>query len=170
MKTNIIRLILFVLLIGTFYIIFGFSSQNAKESSGVSGKITEAVLKNIEYVQRLEKNEKEKVYHRVESIIRKIAHFSIYTVVGILLIAICSTYKIREINGIGISFILGIIYATSDEIHQSFISGRSAQITDVMLDSLGVLFGIFLCLLIISVLQKFKKNYQNTWFFGKKWV
>ncbi len=161
MKTNIIRLILFLLLIGTFIIIFGFSSQNAKESSGVSGKITEAVLKNIEYVQRLEKNEKENIYHRVESVIRKIAHFSIYAVVGILLIAICSTYKIKEINGIGISSILGVIYATSDEIHQRFIPGRSAQITDVMLDSLGVLFGIFVCLLFIKIFQKILQNFNN---------
>ena len=161
MKTNIIRLILFVLLIGTFFIIFGFSSQNAKESSGVSGKITEAVLKNIEYVQKLEKNEKEKVYHKVESVIRKIAHFSIYAIVGILLIAICITYKVNEINGIGISSILGVIYATSDEIHQSFIPGRSAQITDVMLDSLGVLFGIFVCLLIIKIFQKILQNFNN---------
>ena len=147
MKTNIIRLILFVLLVGTFFIIFGFSSQNAKESSGVSGKITEIILKNIESVQKSGKKEKESIYHKVESIIRKIAHFSIYTIVGILLIAICSTYKIEELKSIGISFILGVIYAISDEIHQSFIPGRSAQITDVMLDSLGVLFGIFLCLI-----------------------
>lgn len=161
MKINIIRCILFLMLIQTFFVIFGFSSQNAKESSGVSGKITEAVLKNIEYVQKLEKNEKENIYHRVESVIRKIAHFSIYTVVGILLIAICSTYKIKEIKGIVISFILGGIYATSDEIHQSFIPGRSAQITDVMIDSLGVLFGIFIFLLIIKIFQKILHNFNN---------
>ena len=168
MKINIIRCILFLMLIETFFVIFGFSNQNAKESSGVSGKITEAVLKNIEYVQKLEKNEKEKVYHRAESVIRKIAHFSIYTVVGILLIAICSTYKIKEIKGIGISFILGVIYATSDEIHQSFIPGRSAQITDVMLDSLGVLFGIFIFLLIIKIFQKILHNFNNNSIINKK--
>ena len=161
MKLNIIRCILFILLIETFFVIFGFSNQNAKESSGVSGKITEAVLKNIEYVQKLGENEKANIYHRVESIIRKIAHFSIYAVVGTLLIAICSTYKIKEINSILISFILGFIYASSDEIHQSFIPGRSAQITDVMLDSLGVLFGMFVLLLILKIFPKILQKFNN---------
>ena len=47
MKINIERIILIILLLCTFRIIFGFSSQNSTESSGVSRKITIMITKNI---------------------------------------------------------------------------------------------------------------------------
>ena len=47
MKINIIRAILITLLIGTFGIIFGFSSQNSTQSAGISRKITNAIITNI---------------------------------------------------------------------------------------------------------------------------
>ena len=43
MKLNIIRTILIILLLGTFYIIFGFSSQNRAQSAGISRKITNII-------------------------------------------------------------------------------------------------------------------------------
>lgn len=81
MKINIERIALIILLLCTFRIIFGFSSQNAIESSGVSRKITIMITKNIKAIKDKTENEKEKIIHKVESVIRKIAHFSIYTVV-----------------------------------------------------------------------------------------
>ncbi len=84
MKINIIRGILILLLMGTFVIIFGFSSQNSEESSGISRKITNVITENIKQIQEKPQIEKEKIISRIESIIRKIAHFSIYTVVRYL--------------------------------------------------------------------------------------
>lgn len=151
MKLNIIRVILILLLLSTFFIIFNFSSQDAEKSGSVSGKVTETVTSNIKFIQKLEKSEKEKVLDRTEKIIRKIAHFSIYTLVGLLLMGLASTYNLDERKRICISLIIGAIYATTDEIHQSFIPGRSSQITDVMLDSLGVLCGILILMLILQI-------------------
>lgn len=48
---------------------------------------------------------------------------------------------------------IGILYAISDEIHQSFVPGRTATIRDIFYD----ITGIFLGLLIINLLLK------NTW-------
>ena len=64
------------------------------------------------------------------------------------------TFRIKNIIRIGISFSLGLIYAISDEIHQSFIPGRSAQVTDVLIDTSGVIFGIVLVLLIYTLIKK----------------
>ena len=36
---------------------------------------------------------------------------------------------------------LSFLYACSDEFHQFFIAGRSAQFTDVMIDTCGALIG-----------------------------
>lgn len=161
MKTNIIRVILIVLLMGTFFIIFGFSNQNGEESGGLSKRVTEEVTKNVKSIQNLEKNQKENLLQRIEKVIRKIAHFSIYTVVGLLLMGLMSTYKLDENNRISISLITGVIYASMDEIHQSFIPGRSSQITDVMIDSLGVLCGILILMLILQIATKKGKKFKN---------
>ena len=67
-----------------------------------------------------------------------------------------STFKIKEFDRISFSLIGGMIYAMLDEIHQAFIPGRGALITDVMLDSLGVMTGIFICLLIIKLYKSLK--------------
>lgn len=158
MKINILRAILVIMLAYTFFTIFGFSNQDGKESSSLSRNITIAITNNIKEIQNLNNDEKEIVLSRIESIIRKIAHFSIYALVGFLLMALFSTYKIQEKPRIIISFIIGFIYAISDEVHQIFIQDRSAQITDVMIDSLGVLLGIFVLMLFLEIVNKFIKH------------
>lgn len=151
MKINILRGILILLLILNFNIIFSFSNQDGEESGGVSRKITEIVTANIKSIQEKQGIEKEKVLSRIESIIRKIAHFSIYTTLGMILMSLFSTYKMKETIRTFTSLSIGIIYAISDEIHQSFIPGRAAQITDVMIDSMGVMFGILLVILAMKI-------------------
>ena len=158
MKINIVRVILIIALIGTFSIIFGFSNQDSKTSGGISQKVTEFIIKFIPSIQQTEENQREEIIDRIESVIRKIAHFSIYTLVGFLLMSLMSTYKMKEIDQIGTSLIIGVIYASTDEIHQAFIPGRGPQITDVMLDSLGVLTGIFIAILLLEIFRKINNN------------
>lgn len=159
MQKNVLRGILIVLLLCTFYIIFGFSSQDGEKSGGISKKITDFILEKSSRYNSLEENMKEQVNKRTESIIRKIAHFSIYTLVGILLMALLSTYdNIKRKYQIYISAVLGILYAISDEIHQSFTPGRGPKVTDVFIDSLGVFFGITVILLIIEVVNRKNKK------------
>ena len=153
-KINILRIIIIILILGTFGIIFGFSSQDSEKSSGISRKITEVLTSNIKSIQEKPKAKREKILDRIESIIRKIAHFSIYTVVGILLMILFKTYNIGEMNGLSASLIIGVIYASFDEIHQCFIPGRGPQVTDIVIDSMGVLFGILLVLLIQKIYKK----------------
>ena len=56
---------------------------------------------------------------------------------------------------------LGISYAISDEIHQSFTPGRGPKITDVFIDSLGVFFGIIVILLIVEIINIKNKKCQK---------
>lgn len=158
MKKNILRIILGLLLCGTFGIIFGFSSQDAEESGGVSKTVTEAILTISPKYGEKSQDEKENILLSTEKVVRKIAHFSIYTLVGFLLMAFFSTYDLEERKRIFISLVLGMIYASSDEIHQSFIPGRSPQVTDVMIDSLGVLCGILILMLILQIIMIKRKR------------
>jgi VanZ family protein len=42
------------------------------------------------------------------------------------------------------SFLLGIAYAASDEVHQRFVPGRHGSVMDVLIDAVGVAIGIYL--------------------------
>ena len=158
MKINILRCILVLFLFCTFVVIFNFSNQDSEKSGSTSQKVTEAITKDVKSIQKLNKNEKAKVIDKIEDVIRKIAHFSLYALVGFLLMALFSTYNINEKNKIISTIIIGAIYAISDEFHQSFIPGRSGQVSDVFLDTLGVTVGGLFILLIIKTVNKLKKN------------
>ena len=155
MKLNIIRGILILMLAGIFYIIFGFSSQNAEESSGISKKVSESIVEITNKDKPIQ--EKNKIVKFLEPRIRKLAHFSIYTVVGFLLMSLCFTYKISINKKIIISLILGFIYACSDELHQTFVVGRSGEARDVLIDTSGVFIGS----LISYAFYKIYKKIQN---------
>ena len=161
MKLNIIRGMLITALIAIFVTIFGFSNQNAETSSGLSQKVTNFVVEIIPSIKNMPEPEKENVVDRVESIVRKIAHYSIYTLVGILLMSLMSTYKIKELDRIAISMIIGVIYAATDEIHQAFVPGRGPLVTDVILDSIGVLTGICIVLLVYKIICEMCRHKYN---------
>lgn len=155
MKIHIIRTLLILLLLGTFFIIFGFSNQNGEESGSLSTNLTKLILKQINHD---EAQNDEQVIKKVEVVVRKLAHFSIYTLVGFLLMSLFSTYELQERKRILFTLIIGILYAISDEIHQAFVPERGPQITDVMIDSLGVTFGIIIVLTLLKTYYKIKKK------------
>lgn len=157
MKTTILRITFISLLIIMFFIIFGFSQQDGEKSSSVSRKVTIAVTQNVKKIQELEKSQKEILLQKIEKVIRKLAHFSLYTIIGLLSMSLMSTYDLELKKKIGISIIIGLLYAAFDEIHQSFISGRTAMITDIMIDTIGVAFGILLIVFLIKSYIKVKE-------------
>jgi len=69
-------------------------------------------------------------------VLRKLAHAAEYAVLGALLL--------RATARPGLAFVLGTLYAVSDEVHQSFVPGRMGSVLDVALDTVGVAIGIVL--------------------------
>lgn len=122
MKINIIRTIIILLLLGTLTVIFNFSNQDAEKSSSVSREFSKTVVNIVN--KKDSKQIKEQKIKKTEPVIRKLAHFSIYMVVGFLMMCLMYTYKIQTKNKIIISLIVGFVYACSDEIHQLFIARK----------------------------------------------
>ena len=135
----------------TFISIFNFSNQDGKASSGLSRKVARKIVDVFPYTKNLSEKTKNKIVEKTQPIIRKGAHLSIYTLVGIFIMSFISTYKIHLKYKFLISILVGLVYASSDEIHQSLIPGRTASIIDVGIDTAGVFLGIILVLIIISV-------------------
>ena len=121
-----------ILLLIWLIFIFVMSHFDADTSSSQSGSIVEVIANifNIKYIEIL------------SLIIRKIAHITEYFILGILTINCLKDYKIKNLYISSILFC--IIYACSDEFHQLFISGRSGTIIDVLIDSIGIILGIFI--------------------------
>lgn len=158
-KNLIFKRILFLLiLIITFFIIFNFSAQDGEESGSISRKVTEFIVDLISKIKTMDLNLKINYIEKLHPIIRKLAHFSIYTVVGFATMGFMCTFDIRDIFKFITSFGVGVTYAITDEIHQSFIPGRGPSIMDVGIDSLGVLAGI-LALIILIVLVEMIGNW-----------
>lgn len=157
----IFRILLIISLCATFYTIFQFSSENSTASTTRSKGVMRKLINIFPYTRNLSEKTKNKIVDRAQPIIRKLAHFSIYMLVGILIMSFVSTYKLLLWKKFSISIIVGLIYAISDEYHQSFVPGRSAEIRDIVIDTVGVIVGIIFVLVLISVYKALGEKYKN---------
>lgn len=96
--------------------------------------------------------------------VRKIAHFTEYAILGLLFylnLKHHSNKKQSLKHHVGqkqspklfaLAILFSALYACTDEFHQLFVPGRTGQIFDVFVDTLGATFGC----LIVLVVQKIK--------------
>ena len=138
-------------------VIFLFSAQPSDESSKESlfvGRMAGQIF--VKDFEEWPEEEQEAFAEKIDHPVRKCAHASEYAVLGMLLAPLFLTWGTdKNQNPAQGKRILaaagtGILYAASDEFHQLFVPGRSGQITDVLIDSGGLLAGIFLVVLIKS--------------------
>ncbi|MBR2532140.1 MAG: VanZ family protein [Lachnospiraceae bacterium] len=92
---------------------------------------------------------------RTSFIVRKCAHFTEYLCLGV---SLSWTVKDLAVRPGRVSFalspwIIGTVYAVTDELHQAFVPGRSCELRDVVIDSVGVAAGV----LILSIVKKGRK-------------
>jgi VanZ family protein len=69
-----------------------------------------------------------------DEVLRKLAHAAEFAILGALLL--------RALGRALPAFALGVAYAISDEIHQSFVEGRRGAPLDVVIDAVGVGLGM----------------------------
>ena len=64
----------------------------------------------------------------------------VYLVLGVLVINLITEFNVKHL--ILLSLMVCLFYASTDEFHQLFVSGRSGEVTDVILDTFGSFVGI----------------------------
>ncbi len=153
MNIKIQRIIFAILTIMTFIAIFIFSNQNGEKSGSTSRTFTRKIVEILQIDKNLNEIEKEELIANSQYIIRKLAHFTIYAIAGINIYGFINTYNIKKSKKIISTFLIGVIYATSDEIHQMFSGGRTPAIKDVCIDTLGVVFGIGVFIVINKIVK-----------------
>lgn len=147
------KIISVILLILWIYMVFNFSNQKGSGSSNLSKKVSGTIIDILDINNKISQEEKEEKIKTIEPVIRKLAHYAIYILGGILIINCMHVYEIYNKKEIIYSAIIGIVYAISDEIHQLFINGRSGKIEDVIIDTIGILTGITIYLLIRQLIN-----------------
>ena len=142
MKKRSVRYSLLVIAVLWMTVIFSFSAQTGTESGGLSAIISKPLTDLILLVTGDIPGEREEaLFLLVDGIVRMFAHFTEYTVLGMLITAVLRAFGVKRA---WISFLLGIGYAVTDELHQAYSPGRTSDPMDVLIDAAGVLFGILI--------------------------
>lgn len=152
------KIIFILIALSWMGVIFYFSHQNGSTSSSMSNRVTQTVVRVfMPNFSNLTPQEQTSILKDTSFVIRKLAHYSEYAVLGLFLFAAVYVFSQNQKVVFLVSGTLGILYAISDEFHQSFVSGRAPMIKDVLIDSIGLLTVLFL-LGIIWNIKKIKKK------------
>ncbi len=160
-KIIALRTVLIILTVAVMVVIFILSADNADESNAKSDLISGSVIETVLAFFHLEGEKAEIFIDNCVMIVRKTAHFTEYAVLGFLLFSVCESFFIKRKIAIPVSLCSGALYAVSDEIHQSFVPGRSCLISDMILDTAGVMAGIIVLIVFIAIIKKYKNKSQS---------
>lgn len=75
-------------------------------------------------------------------VLRKLAHMGEFGVLFLLLWKAIRELGVAKSKALAIAAALSMAYAASDEIHQSFVPGRSPTVRDVAIDFTGIMISI----------------------------
>ena len=143
---RILCIMLWILTVLCMASIFYFSSQPAVQSSGQSSAVT-LLLQRLLHTEAI-----------TNHMVRKTAHFIEFAGLGFL--TTCSAYV--SFNKMYLGVVIASLYAATDEIHQTFVDGRSCQLTDWMLDTVGIITGALIFSAIFCIIQRINKHKNQT--------
>lgn len=145
LRNRILSLLLVVLWCG---LIFGASAQNGKESGALSGMI-------VDLVMRLWGLSSDRIHDVLTLLVRKGAHMSEYAILLLLLLWLLSSWtSLRGVGLYSLSLGIAVIFAASDEYHQTFVDGRAGSVRDVVIDSCGAVLMLGLVLIVRRLLRR----------------
>lgn len=127
------KILSIILVILWMMLIFNFSKDNGDKSTSLTNEVISTVVSTLTGIQK-DSEEMDKIIDASFVPIRKIAHFFVYFCLGLLVmnaLYICGVSR----NTLIISALFCILFAISDEFHQTFVDGRAGKVSDVLLDS-----------------------------------
>ena len=151
-KIVILRALLTLLCILMFAWIFSNSLKSGESSSKQSQTVVDSIqdVASVIAPDSSIANATGKDYEKLHMDIRTLAHFSEFALLGALLIWCYFSYTRAKLFLV-IPFGIATLTPFVDEFLQTFSSGRAAEITDVVVDMLGLGFGMFLAFASLGV-------------------
>ena len=139
MRRRIIFLLSLLLTAAVLAVIFGFSSQTASQSNGVSKALARLLAAKMPWLM------KKFTLRQLNRMLRKLAHFTLYFLLGCGLTGLLRARE-KALPAL-IAVPIGLLCAALDELHQSVVPGRGPGVRDVVLDTCGVIVAVGLILL-----------------------
>lgn len=132
--------------------IWMFSAQDATASDALSNRVANFFFWHIPWLSRFF------MASDFAPFVRKLAHFILYLIFGVITTAILRTWNKRL--SLGWILVAGFIFAGIDELHQRFTPGRHGCLDDVLIDEGGVCAGIVLLLVVNFIYHTFSRKTQ----------
>ncbi len=155
-KKRIAAAVIFAILAVTVAVaIFAFSAQSYDDSADLSSSVTATILSLFPEYNEADETARAEMLSFWDPIFRALGHFSEF-----FLLAFFTALSLKAFD-LGwpstFSFLVSLLYAVSDEIHQYFVPGRVCDITDILTDALGAFLAVFL----IYIVTNRKRNREN---------
>lgn len=132
--------------------IFYLSCESAETSSQTSAGLIETVVETfVPSYKEMPEEVKTDYISSLQETIRTLAHFTIFGALGVTGAGFVATFKGKFYFKLIFTQAFCSLYALSDEYHQTFSEGRSFQLIDICIDSLGAFCGIIAVFLIALV-------------------
>lgn len=151
-----------ILLILLYMLIFRFSAQNSDESGALSRSVSSMCVNMYNSFSggHMSGTRMEQLILKYEGPIRKLAHFTEYTCMGILVYVLCVQWMKRGKGLCLLTIVWVAVSAAADEFHQLFVPGRDGNLADICLDTFGGAVGLLFCMLAGMLLarRQRKKN------------
>ena len=138
------RVIFTVALLGCILFIFRNSLQTGEVSSARSQAVTAMVNGALGKVG---------LGPLSEHIIRKLAHFSEFMLEGFLLMLCLRVYTKHFVRHMSWPLLAGMSTALMDETIQISVPNRTSSVTDVWIDTAGVIAGLIVALIILLIIR-----------------
>lgn len=170
MKKKIVKILVSLLLVILWMgIVFSFSSMDSYESNTKSkGTITKVITVTVATTNKIGLTDKHPSEARINQVVdslnyplRKCMHASIYFGLILLILNLFRLANIKLRKAIPIALIICFLYACGDEYHQTLVSGRTGQFSDVIIDMIGASIGILFYLSCYQLLKFKKKEKQQ---------
>lgn len=136
------RMIYLFLVVGWCLMIYAWSHQMGKESQAVSEVVADLIYEDHQFIGFW---------------VRKAAHLFEFFMLALWVMLFLHTFAIKYHYQVIIAFTFCVLYAISDEIHQTFIPGRYGSFMDCLIDSLGSVGGI----IVFSFFNYYKQKRLN---------
>ncbi len=162
---HIKTIISWLLVVAVMVTIFCFSSQEASESRAVSGGLISMLYSLYLKITGIpcSTGQFEATVAELHGIIRKLAHFCIYLLLGFLFTNAYFVSGIKRLSKtVPCALVSSAIYAATDEFHQLFVKGRSGEIRDILIDSSGALTGCVLFTFLFFAVKIIRKQKNKT--------
>ncbi|MFC4354336.1 VanZ family protein [Chryseomicrobium palamuruense] len=140
-------------IIGCAAVIFYLSNQPAAVSKELSGQV-KSIIEGVIQLMKGTSDEPVVISHNT---LRKTAHYLIYLVLGFLLMIVLMKEG-KNLNRFFIVVLMSALFACTDELHQQFILGRSGELRDVLIDTLGAATGGLVLLGIVNITRSIKEK------------